>query len=75
MKIMSASEIKVNFGNFIKSAQEEEIIVVKNGTPILRVMPIRKSKKEIIDELFDWGVTGLKDEHVLNGMMEKYYGN
>ena len=72
---MSASEIKVNFGNFIKSAQEEEIIVVKNGTPILRVMPIRKSKKEIIDELFDWGVTGLKDEHVLNGMMEKYYGN
>jgi prevent-host-death family protein len=74
MKTMSASEVKVKFGDFIKSAQKEEVIIVKNGVPLLRVTPIRKSKKQMIDDLFDWGITGLKDEHVLNGMMEKYYG-
>lgn len=74
LKTMSASEAKVNFGSFIKSAQKEEIIIVKNGSPLLRVTPIRKAKREIIDNLFDWGVTGLKDEHILDGMLEKYYG-
>ncbi len=74
MKTMTASEIKINFGKFIKSAQEEEVIIKKNGVPLLRVTPIRKSKKESIDDLFDWGITGLKDEHVLDGMLEKYYG-
>jgi len=74
LKTMSASEVKTKFGTFIKYAQKEEIIIEKNGVPLLRVTPIRRSKKEIIDDLFDWGVTGLKDEHVLSGMLEKYYG-
>lgn len=71
---MTASEVKTKFGEFIKSAREEEVIIVKNGVPLLRVTPIRKPKKELVNDLFDWGVTGVKDEHILDGMMEKYYG-
>ena len=71
---MNASEVKIKFGEFIKSALKEEVIIAKNGVPILRVTPIRKSNKELVDELFDWGVKGLVDEHVLDSMMEKYYG-
>jgi prevent-host-death family protein len=74
LKTMTASEVKIKFGEFIKSARKEEVIIIKNGVPLLRVTPIRKSKKELVDDLFDWGVTGLKDEHILDGMLEKYYG-
>jgi prevent-host-death family protein len=74
MKTMSASEVKTNFGNFIESAQKEEVIILKNGIPVLRVTPIRKPKKAAVDDLFDWGVRGLEDENILEGMMEKYYG-
>lgn len=75
MKTMTASEVKTKFGEFIKSARKEEVIIVKNGVPLLRVTPIRKTNKELINDLFDWGVTGLKDEHIIDGMLEKYYGN
>ena len=42
LKTMTASEVKTKFGEFIKSAREEEVIIVKNGVPLLRVTPIRK---------------------------------
>ncbi len=75
LKKMTASDVKMGFGNFIKTAQKEEVIIVKNGIPLLRVTPIRKTDARLIDELFDWGVSGLKEEQVLDSMMEKYYGN
>lgn len=74
MKTISASVAKKNFGAFIKDAQKEETIILKNGNPILRVIPIRASKADLIDELFDWEIAGLEDEHILKGMVEKYYG-
>ncbi len=74
LKKMTASDVKMSFGNFIKTAQTEEVIIVKNGIPLLRVTPIRKANTELIDELFDWGVRGLKEEQVLDSMIEKYYG-
>jgi len=72
---MTATEVKTKFGKFIRSAREEEVIIVKNGVPLLRVTPIRKINRELVNDLFDWGVTGLKDEHILDSMLEKYYGN
>ena len=75
MKTITATEVKMNFGKFIERAQSEEFIITKNGTPLIRVNPVKKPKKELIDELFDWGVTGLKEEEVIDSMLEKYYGN
>ena len=75
MRKISATNIKMNFGDFIKKAQQEEIIITKNGKALLKVVPIRKATPEVIDELFDWGISGLKDEDVLEGMLEKYYGD
>jgi prevent-host-death family protein len=74
MKTISASNAKKRFGDFIKMAQQEEIIILKNSKPILRVTPIHASRSELIDELFDWGITGLKNEDIMEGMLEKYYG-
>ncbi len=73
MKKMTASEVKINFGGFIKTAQNEEVIIYKNGKPLLRVTPIKRSKKEEVSQLFDWGVKGLKDEDRLNVIMDKDY--
>ena len=75
LKKITASDVKMNFGSFIKTAQKEGVIIVKNGIPLLKVTPIRKNNEELIDELFDWGVSGLKEEQVLDSMLEKYYGN
>jgi antitoxin (DNA-binding transcriptional repressor) of toxin-antitoxin stability system len=73
LKTINASVVKKNFGAFINDAQKEETIILKNGTPILRVTPIRASKSELIDELFDWGISGLDENEILKGMMDKYY--
>ncbi len=75
LRKITASDVKMNFGSFIKTAQKEEVIIVKNNIPLLRVTPIRKTNKELIDELFDWGVSGLEEEQILDSMLEKYYGN
>ena len=74
MKTINASDAKINFGKFIKTAQEEEVVIIKNGKPILRVTPIRASRADLVDELFDWGVKGVKDEFVMEEMVNKYYG-
>ncbi len=73
LKKMTSSEVKVHFGDFIKSAQNEEVIIYKNGKPLLRVTPIKRTRKEAVSQLFDWGVKGLKDEDRLNVIMDKDY--
>lgn len=70
---MTSSEVKINFGDFIKSAQNEEIIIYKNGKPLLRVTPIKRTRQEAVSRLFDWGVKGLKDDDKLNIIMDKEY--
>ncbi len=73
MKKMTSSEVKMKFGDFIKSAQNEEIIIFKNGKPLLRVTPIKRARQEAAAKLFDWGVKGLQDEDRLHAIMDKDY--
>ncbi len=73
MEKMTASEVKMNFGDFIKKAQGGEVIIYRNGKPLLRVTPIKRTRAETVSHLFDWGVKGLSDEDRLGAILDKEY--
>ncbi|MDR0863578.1 MAG: type II toxin-antitoxin system prevent-host-death family antitoxin [Candidatus Symbiothrix sp.] len=49
--IISATEIKNSFGKYLKIAEKEEVIIVKNGVQVARLIGMDKTVSFLSDQL------------------------
>ncbi|MGC7871345.1 type II toxin-antitoxin system Phd/YefM family antitoxin [Desulfosporosinus sp. SYSU MS00001] len=49
---ITATELKSKMGKYLEMAAEEEIIIVKNGKKVAKLIPAKEDKVEIAKSLF-----------------------
>lgn len=49
--IINSTEFKNNVGKFLQISQEEEVIILKNGKPISKLVPIKKEDAPLTKSL------------------------
>ncbi|MCK4278139.1 MAG: type II toxin-antitoxin system prevent-host-death family antitoxin [Desulfurellaceae bacterium] len=49
---VASTELKRNLGKFLKLAEKQEMIIIKRGKPIAKLVPIKERETPITNTLF-----------------------
>ena len=49
--LVNSTDIQNNFGRYLDLASEQEIIITKNGTPVARLLGMKKTVSFLADSL------------------------
>lgn len=75
MTTATATDIQNNFGKYLHSVQSgEEIIILKNGKEVARLISRDKSVSFLTDSLLGVLNGDYDDKSIRNGRMKKYEG-
>ena len=75
MTTVTATDIQNNFGKYLNSVQSgEEIIILKNGKEVARLISRNKSVSFLTDSLIDVLHENYDDKEMRDKRMKKYEG-
>ena len=73
MKIVNATEMKNNFGKYLKFTMEgEEIVIMKNGVEVARLISCDKTVSFLSDSLLGVLKNDYSDEDIKEARTHKY---